>query len=91
MAKVGKVVRATILRSAPWRQRCLTPWPSGAGLPLSELLGGRFHDRLPVAWTLQAVIRRQDIAEAEEMLDRRRHKIFKLKIGYGDEKRILRT
>lgn len=54
------------------------------GLPISELLGGRQHDRLPVAWTLASGDTGRDIAEAEEMLDRRRHNIFKLKIGKGD-------
>ena len=53
-------------------------------LSASELLGGRFHDRLPVAWTLASGDTDADIAEAEEMLARRRHNIFKLKIGRGD-------
>lgn len=50
-------------------------------LPLSELLGGRVRDSLPVAWTLASGYTAQDIAEAEDMLERRRHRIFKLKIG----------
>jgi muconate cycloisomerase len=53
-------------------------------LSASELLGGRFHDRLPVAWTLASGDTDSDIAEAEEMLAKRRHNIFKLKIGRGD-------
>lgn len=53
-------------------------------LTASELLGGRFHDRLPVAWTLASGETGADIAEAEEMLAKRRHNIFKLKIGRGD-------
>ena len=52
-----------------------------SGLPLSELLGGRRRDRLPVAWTLASCAPARDIAEAEKMLDLRRHKVFKLKIG----------
>ncbi len=51
------------------------------GVPVSELLGGRLRDRLPVLWTLASGDTGQDIAEAEEMLDRRRHNAFKLKIG----------
>jgi muconate cycloisomerase len=51
------------------------------GLPVSELLGGRRRDRLPVAWTLASGDTATDIAEAERMLDLRRHRIFKLKIG----------
>jgi muconate cycloisomerase len=51
------------------------------GVPLSELLGGRVRDALPVAWTLASGDTAKDIAEAEAMLEKRRHRIFKLKIG----------
>lgn len=51
------------------------------GLPLSELLGGRRRDSLPIAWTLASGDTGKDIDEAHAMLDRRRHKDFKLKIG----------
>ncbi|MFY9812480.1 muconate/chloromuconate family cycloisomerase [Aquabacterium sp.] len=51
------------------------------GLPLSELFGGRVRDSLPVAWTLASGDTAKDIAEAERMLELRRHNIFKLKIG----------
>jgi muconate cycloisomerase len=51
------------------------------GLPLSELLGGRRHDRLPVAWTLASGDTARDIVEAQHMLAIGRHQIFKLKIG----------
>src|SRR3546814_7724804 len=51
------------------------------GLPVSELLGGRRRERLPVAWTLASGDTARDIDEAERMLDLRRHNVFKLKIG----------
>jgi muconate cycloisomerase len=51
------------------------------GVPLSELLGGRVRDSLPIAWTLASGDTAKDIAEAERVLDARRHNIFKLKIG----------
>ncbi|ATU94337.1 muconate/chloromuconate family cycloisomerase [Phyllobacterium zundukense] len=51
------------------------------GLPMSELLGGRRRDSLPIAWTLASGDTVKDIDEAQAMLDRRRHKDFKLKIG----------
>ena len=50
-------------------------------LPVSELLGGRLRDSLPVAWTLASGDTAKDIDEAEAMLGKRRHRIFKLKIG----------
>lgn len=51
------------------------------GLPISELLGGRLRDSLPIAWTLASGDTAKDIDEAEAMLASRRHRIFKLKIG----------
>ena len=52
------------------------------GVPVSALIGGgRVRDRLPVAWTLASGETASDIAEAERVLDERRHNIFKLKIG----------
>src|SRR3546814_14853618 len=51
------------------------------GLPVSELLGGRRRDRLPVAWTLASRDTARDIAEAERMLGLRPHNVFKPKIG----------
>lgn len=51
------------------------------GVPMSELLGGRVRDRLPVLWTLASGDTARDIAEAETMLAARRHDAFKLKIG----------
>lgn len=55
------------------------------GVPVSELIGGgRVRESLPVAWTLASGDTSRDIAEGEEMLQRRRHRIFKLKIGKRD-------
>jgi muconate cycloisomerase len=51
------------------------------GVSLSDLFGGRVRDSLPVAWTLASGDTARDIAEAEQMLDLRRHRVFKLKIG----------
>jgi muconate cycloisomerase len=50
-------------------------------VPVSELFGGRVRESLSVAWTLASGDTAKDIAEAERMLDVRRHNIFKLKIG----------
>ena len=59
----------------------LDAWGKRVGLPMSELVGGRLRDRLPVAWTLASGDTAVDIAEAEQMLERKRHNTFKLKIG----------
>lgn len=51
------------------------------GVPVSQLFGGAVHRKLPVAWTLASGSSDTDIAEAQEMIETRRHNIFKLKIG----------
>ncbi|WP_252089026.1 muconate cycloisomerase family protein [Pseudomonas sp. MWU13-3659] len=60
------------------------------GLPVSELLGGRVRDCLEVAWTLASGDTARDIAEAEHMLEVRRHRVFKLKIGANPLEQDLR-
>ncbi|MDF9618035.1 muconate cycloisomerase family protein [Pseudomonas entomophila] len=60
------------------------------GLPVSELLGGRVRDSLEVAWTLASGDTARDIAEAEHMLEVRRHRVFKLKIGANPLEQDLR-
>jgi muconate cycloisomerase len=54
------------------------------GVAVSELVGGRVRDTLPVLWTLASGNTAFDIAEAELMVAERRHNIFKLKIGKRD-------
>lgn len=54
------------------------------GLPAWQLLGGKRHDRLPLAWTLASGNADVDVEEALRMLDLRRHRIFKIKIGAGE-------
>lgn len=50
-------------------------------MPVSQLFGGSVHRALPVAWTLASGNSQTDIAEAQEMIETKRHNIFKLKIG----------
>ena len=51
------------------------------GVPAWQLLGGRRHASLPLAWTLASGDVARDIDEAQLRLQQRRHRIFKLKIG----------
>lgn len=48
---------------------------------VARLFGGPVREAMPVAWTLASGQSEVDIAEAREMLEARRHNIFKLKIG----------
>lgn len=81
MAAIGKVVKGNNFAKSAVETALLDAQGQRCGLPLSELLGGRVRDRLPVAWTLASGDTARDIAEAQELLERRRHRIFKLKIG----------
>ncbi|MGA9524881.1 MAG: muconate/chloromuconate family cycloisomerase [Myxococcaceae bacterium] len=81
MAEIGKVVRGNHFAKCAVETALLDACGQRLGLPLSELLGGRLRERLPVAWTLASGDTRKDVEEAEQMLDRRRHRVFKLKIG----------
>jgi muconate cycloisomerase len=50
-------------------------------LPAYQLLGGKRHVSLPLAWTLASGDVRKDLEEAQLRLEQRRHRIFKMKIG----------
>jgi muconate cycloisomerase len=81
MARVGKLVKGNHFAKCAVETALLDAQGKRCGLPVSDLLGGRLRDRLPVAWTLASGNTAKDIAEAEHMLDVRRHRVFKLKIG----------
>ena len=81
MARIGKMVRENRFAKSAVETALLDAQGKRVGLPVSELLGGRRRDRLPVAWTLASGDTARDIAEAEQMLDLRRPRVFKLKIG----------
>ncbi|QAA98392.1 MULTISPECIES: muconate/chloromuconate family cycloisomerase [Agrobacterium tumefaciens complex] len=84
MGRVGKMVKENRFAKCALETALLDAHGKRLGIPVSELLGGRRRDRLPVAWTLASGDTTKDIAEAEKMLDLRRHRIFKLKIGAKD-------
>lgn len=50
-------------------------------LPVWQLLGGKLHERLPLAWTLATGDVTKDLEEAQRKLAEHRHRIFKIKIG----------
>jgi muconate cycloisomerase len=81
MARIGKMVKENRFAKSAVETALLDAQGKRSGLAISELLGGRRRARLPVAWTLASGDTARDIAEAERMLDLRRHRIFKLKIG----------
>jgi len=86
MAHLGKLVKVNHFAKSALETALLDAHGKRLGVPVSELLGGRRRDRVPVAWTLASGDTDRDIAEAEQMLQERRHRIFKLKIGARDPK-----
>jgi len=81
MAAIRKSVKGNNFAKCAVETALLDAWGKRVGLPVSELVGGRVRDSLPVAWTLASGKTEIDIAEAESMLERKRHQVFKLKIG----------
>ncbi|MBB4368363.1 muconate cycloisomerase [Bradyrhizobium sp. cir1] len=81
MASVQRRVKGNRFAKCAVETALLDALGKRLGQPVSELLGGRQHDTLPVAWTLASGDTARDIDEAEQMLAKRRHNIFKLKIG----------
>jgi muconate cycloisomerase len=85
MAKIAKCVRGNHFAKCAVETALLDMAGKRLGIPASELIGGgRVRDSLPVAWTLASGDTARDIAEGEAMLEARRHRIFKLKIGKRD-------
>ena len=81
MVAIRKAIKGNNFAKCAVETALLDAWGKRVGLPVSELVGGRLRDRLPVAWTLASGDTAVDIAEAEQMLQRKRHNAFKLKIG----------
>ena len=81
MIAIRKAIKGNNFAKCAVETALLDAWGKRVGLPMSELVGGRLRDRLPVAWTLASGDTAVDIAEAEQMLERKRHNAFKLKIG----------
>tara|TARA_R110002074_G_scaffold49292_5_gene125777 strand:+ start:3099 stop:4250 length:1152 start_codon:yes stop_codon:yes gene_type:complete len=50
-------------------------------MSVAQMFGGAVNRKMPVAWTLASGNSETDIAEAQQMIEARRHNIFKLKIG----------
>ena len=81
MQTLDKIAKGNTFAKSGIESALLDAQGKRLGLPVSELLGGRVRDSLEVAWTLASGDTARDIAEAQHMLEIRRHRVFKLKIG----------
>lgn len=81
LAQVGKTVQGNSLAKSALETALLDALGKRLGVPVHALLGGAVRNSLPVLWTLASGDSARDIAEAEQLLEAKRHKVFKLKIG----------
>lgn len=81
LAQIAKQIHGNRFAKCAIQTALLDIQAKRLNLPLSELLGGRLRERLPVLWTLASGDTEKDIAEAKKMIALKRHNTFKLKIG----------
>src|SRR5690606_13085545 len=84
MNDVAKLVRGNYFAKTVVENAIIDLAAKAKNIPAFELFGGPIHKSLPIAWTLASGNTEKDIEEAQEMLEKKRHNIFKLKIGKGD-------
>jgi len=63
---------------------CLDCAGRALGVPVSTLLGGVVRRRMPALWVLGHGEIGPDVAEAEELMEQRSHRLFLVKVGKGD-------
>lgn len=81
LARVDQSVQGNSLAKSALETALLDAQGKRLGVPVHALLGGAVRHSLPVLWTLASGDSARDIEEARQLLEVRRHKVFKLKIG----------
>ena len=81
MRRVGASVQGNSFAKSAVEIALLDAQGQRLGLPVHALLGGAVRDALPVLWTLASGDASRDVDEALALIEARRHKVFKLKIG----------
>jgi muconate cycloisomerase len=84
MQRVGAAVQGNSFAKAAVEIALLDAHGQRLGLPVHALLGGAVRDALPVLWTLASGDAGRDVEEAQGLIEARRHRVFKLKIGSGE-------
>ncbi|PWW32864.1 muconate/chloromuconate family cycloisomerase [Chromohalobacter israelensis] len=80
-ARMNRHVRGNAIAKSALETALLDAQGKRQGLSIADLLGGARHNHLPVLWTLASGDTHQDIDEALQRFDDRRHCDFKIKIG----------
>jgi muconate cycloisomerase len=84
MALVARSVQGNSFAKSAVETALLDAQGQRLGLPIHALLGGAVRNALPVLWTLASGDAARDIDEAHALIEARRHRVFKLKIGAGE-------
>ena len=84
MALVARSVQGNSFAKSAVETALLDAQGQRLGLPIHALLGGAVRNTLPVLWTLASGDAARDIDEAHALIEARRHRVFKLKIGGGE-------
>lgn len=84
LARMDAVVKDNLYAKAAVEMACLDLTGKALGVPVSTLLGGIQHERIPVLWVLGNGERDKDIAEARDKLAARLNERFLVKVGKGD-------
>ena len=81
MQRLGASIQGNSFAKSAVETALLDAQGQRLGLPVHALLGGAVRDALPVLWTLASGDAARDVDEALALIEARRHKVFKLKIG----------
>jgi len=84
LATMDGILKDNFYAKAAIEMACVDLVARRLGVPASALFGGAVRDRLPVLLVLGAGDADQDIAQAREMLDKRLHDRFLVKVGKAD-------
>ncbi|MGH3519960.1 MAG: muconate cycloisomerase family protein [Haloechinothrix sp.] len=84
MRRLDRVAARNSFAKAALEIALFDAWGQSLGIPVYQLLGGLYRDRIPVTWALGAEDADIVIAEAEEKLAAGLHSSFKLKMGAID-------
>jgi len=81
MQRVGLSVQGNSFAKSAVEIALLDAQGQRLGVPVHALLGGALRQTLPVLWTLASGDAARDVDEGLAMIEARRHRVFKLKIG----------
>ena len=81
MARINKAVKGNHFSKSAIETALYDALGKKLNVSVGTLLGGIVRNELGVAWTLASGDTQRDIAEAQQMLETKRHNVFKLKVG----------